>query len=142
MAEMLPQSLQEKITERLGFYEDLGIKLFYRNRGGAEGHSTDFVASEPVVEYSAPPVLEEESILAKSIRKPEAVKAALTAISETPRKIVLPPPVVTTLFEAVEKVPGDTLLKIREDLGDCTRCKLSRTRNKIVFGDGNPKAEL
>jgi len=31
---------------------------------------------------------------------------------------------------------------IREDLGDCTRCKLHSTRNKIVFADGNPKAEL
>ncbi len=36
----------------------------------------------------------------------------------------------------------DTLLKIREDIGDCTRCKLHKGRNKIVFGDGNPKAKL
>src|SRR5204863_444639 len=28
------------------------------------------------------------------------------------------------------------------DLGECTRCKLHGTRRKIVFGDGNPKAEL
>ena len=31
---------------------------------------------------------------------------------------------------------------IREDIGDCTRCKLAPTRNKIVFGDGDPKARL
>ena len=31
---------------------------------------------------------------------------------------------------------------IREDLGDCTRCKLHRTRKTIVFGEGNPKARL
>jgi DNA polymerase len=47
-----------------------------------------------------------------------------------------------SLFEAVEKVKDDSLLKIREDLGDCTRCKLHKGRNKLVFGDGNPKAEL
>ena len=35
-----------------------------------------------------------------------------------------------------------TLEAIREDLGDCTRCKLHETRNKIVFGDGNPNARL
>ena len=46
------------------------------------------------------------------------------------------------MFESIDKVPGDTLLKIRTDLGECTRCKLHTTRNKIVFGDGNPKAEL
>ena len=45
-----------------------------------------------------------------------------------------------SLFE--EKVPGDTLLKIREDLGECTRCKLHKGRNKLVFGDGNPHAQL
>ena len=28
------------------------------------------------------------------------------------------------------------------DLGDCQRCKLARGRNRIVFGEGNPKAKL
>jgi uracil-DNA glycosylase len=36
--------------------------------------------------------------------------------------------------------PG--LLAIRSDLGDCTRCKLSRGRHHLVFGVGNPAAEL
>ena len=31
---------------------------------------------------------------------------------------------------------------IREDIGDCQRCKLARTRTNIVFGCGNPNAEL
>ena len=57
------------------------------------------------------------------------------------RRCVAPPP-GQSLFEAVDKVEDDTLLKIREDLGDCTRCKLHKGRNKIVFGDGNPKAQL
>ena len=33
------------------------------------------------------------------------------------------------------------LQQVREELGDCTRCKLSEGRNKIVFGSGNPKAD-
>jgi len=37
----------------------------------------------------------------------------------------------------------DTLPIIREDLGDCARCKLHRLgRRQIVFGVGNPNAEL
>jgi len=52
------------------------------------------------------------------------------------------PPTGPSLFEAMDKVKDDTLLKIREDLGECTRCKLHKGRNKIVFGDGNPKAQL
>jgi DNA polymerase len=37
---------------------------------------------------------------------------------------------------------GDTLARISDDIGDCTRCRLSKGRNKIVFGDGNPEAKL
>src|SRR4030066_1129685 len=35
-----------------------------------------------------------------------------------------------------------TLAEIREELGDCKRCKLHRTRRAIVFGEGNEKATL
>jgi DNA polymerase len=60
-----------------------------------------------------------------------------------PPKIELLPPVPkASLFDAMDRVADDTLLKVRNDLGECTRCKLHSTRNKIVFGDGNPKAEL
>lgn len=36
----------------------------------------------------------------------------------------------------------DTLDTIRLDIGDCQRCKLAPTRTNIVFGSGNPHAEL
>lgn len=35
-----------------------------------------------------------------------------------------------------------TLEEIREQLGDCRRCKLHRTRKTIVFGEGNTQATL
>ena len=35
-----------------------------------------------------------------------------------------------------------TLGEIREEIGDCTRCKLHQGRTNIVFGEGNPKARL
>jgi DNA polymerase len=34
------------------------------------------------------------------------------------------------------------LTAIRDDMGDCRRCKLAGGRKKIVFGQGNPRAEL
>jgi len=38
---------------------------------------------------------------------------------------------------------ADELRAIREDIGDCTRCKLCRLgRKQIVFGVGNPNADL
>lgn len=36
----------------------------------------------------------------------------------------------------------ETLEGIRTDVGDCQRCKLCKTRTTIVFGVGNPHAEL
>jgi len=38
--------------------------------------------------------------------------------------------------------PRRSLEEIREELGDCQRCKLCKGRTHIVFGVGNPHAEL
>ena len=37
---------------------------------------------------------------------------------------------------------SEHLEAIREDLGDCTRCKLHKGRQSVVFGVGNPNADL
>jgi len=34
------------------------------------------------------------------------------------------------------------LLNVRKDIGDCKRCQLSQGRTNIVFGEGNPFADL
>jgi uracil-DNA glycosylase family 4 len=51
-------------------------------------------------------------------------------------------PIVPSLFDATPRVEGDSLERIREDIGDCKRCRLCEARNKIVFGDGSPTAQL
>ncbi len=42
----------------------------------------------------------------------------------------------------LRKDAGEDLQAIRADIGDCRRCKLAPTRTHIVFGSGNPNAEL
>ena len=37
---------------------------------------------------------------------------------------------------------GDSMVKIRADIGDCRRCGLCESRSKIVFGVGNEKSPL
>ncbi len=37
---------------------------------------------------------------------------------------------------------GKTLVGLKEDIGECQRCKLSKGRKNIVFGEGNPDADL
>jgi DNA polymerase len=51
----------------------------------------------------------------------------------------------TALLSGRGKARGSsvqTLSEIREELGDCTRCRLCETRKNIVFGEGNPRARL
>jgi DNA polymerase len=47
-----------------------------------------------------------------------------------------PPPAVGA------PAPALTLAQIREELGDCQRCRLCKGRSNIVFGVGNPNADL
>jgi uracil-DNA glycosylase family 4 len=147
MPARIPDALQKKLSERLSFYEDLGIRLFYKDRGAphAQVAVTPFADS---FEVPVPPKIHyEDAALPKTVRKPEMSRAAQSAPRAVPSQVApkfdpLPVPAGPSLFEAFEKLPGDTLLKIRADLGECTRCKLHKTRNSIVFGDGNPNAEL
>jgi DNA polymerase len=136
MADRVPQSLQEKIEERLRYYEDLGIRLFYRDRGTPKAA----VSLAPEVSAPFPTSGLQENSLPKPIAKPLPPKAAVAA--PTPRIAPIVAPSGPSLFESVDKIKDDALPKIREDIGDCTRCKLHKGRNKIVFGDGSPKAEL
>jgi uracil-DNA glycosylase len=46
---------------------------------------------------------------------------------------------------SIQKTPVDvksTLPGVREELGDCRRCPLHKTRQNLVFGEGNPQAEV
>jgi uracil-DNA glycosylase len=63
------------------------------------------------------------------------------------------PPVPPSVAPAVATQAGDlflsptvqtvqTLEELRAEIGDCRRCKLCQGRTKIVFGVGNPRAEL
>jgi uracil-DNA glycosylase family 4 len=133
MAEPISESLQKKIEARLRYHEDLGIRLFYRERCAARNSD---VSTAALAMPAAPIPVVEESSLPKSAPKLQPEKTS------TPLRDILPPATGPSLFEVVDRVKGDTLLKIREDIGDCTRCKLHKGRHKIVFGDGNPKAEL
>ena len=72
---------------------------------------------------------------------PSAVPGHKQSIA-APTAPLIPASPGMSLFDAAERIEGDTLPRIREDIGDCTRCKLHKARTNIVFGVGNPKAEL
>ncbi|MGD0908766.1 MAG: uracil-DNA glycosylase [Candidatus Acidiferrales bacterium] len=74
---------------------------------------------------------------------PPALNAfAPVVAASTPVLPVLPSVAGPSLLDVLDRVEGDTLDRTREDLGECMRCRLHKQRNKIVFGAGNPRAEL
>ena len=167
MADRISESLQQKLSARLTFYTDIGIDLFYRSRTSTLRPAAPVgFASEPLpieamelreAELGNVPSVpggETEVEISESIAAPAIFEDTLP---RTPRKAALPPapplqvstaprfvlPAAKSgLFDAADKISDDSLLKIRDDIGDCTRCKLHKGRNKIVFADGNPKAKL
>jgi uracil-DNA glycosylase len=134
MNERIPAALQSQLIKRLAFYRDIGIDLFYRNRFSSISASTP----EPA---SAVPISEMRNPLPKTPVKPTMTKFA----PQKPAPLkpdFLPRAVGASLFDAANKIAGDTLPVIQAELLDCTRCKLHRGRSTIVFGDGNPEAQL
>jgi uracil-DNA glycosylase len=142
MAEPISETLQKKLSQRLGFYEDLGIQLFYRDRRTAAVRDNERQLDAPGTTHFSTPELRKEATLPKPVGKPAFQKNAPAVTPVIPKIASLPVVAGPSLFESVDKIADDTLLKVREDLGECTRCKLHSTRHTIVFGDGNPKAQL
>jgi uracil-DNA glycosylase family 4 len=125
MADRIPPALEQKLTSRLAFYQDIGIQLFYRDRYPPQAASVT-----------------EEITLPKTVQKTQPTKPVLDPRPQPSKLASLPVASGISLFEALNKVADDSLPKILADIGDCTRCKLHRGRTKLVFGDGNPKAQL
>jgi len=142
MAERISETLQKKLSSRLSFYEDLGIRLFYRDRGAGTALDNERQVELPATTHFPTIDLQKEKTWPKPAGKPALQKTMPVTTPVIPKSASLPVVAGPSLFESVEKIVGDSLLKTREDLGECTRCKLHSTRRKIVFGDGNPRAEL
>ena len=72
----------------------------------------------------------------------QVVRAAPEPPNPVPRKPKIAPRPRATRQAPASARHAKALGLIREDLGDCTRCKLHAGRDKIVFGVGNPAARL
>ncbi len=59
-----------------------------------------------------------------------------------PRQQAVVQQVAASVTQEAALGDADGLLKIRAELGDCQRCRLSRERRQIVFGVGSQQARL
>jgi uracil-DNA glycosylase len=129
MPRVLDAKLKQALADRIRYYNELGIYDFYRrefseslepHEAGASISANSSIQSEEREEMTAKskaamPVVVEEQVFQSATRKAE------TGVAD----------------------PNRALKLIREDLGDCTRCRLHKQgRKQIVFGVGNPTADL
>ncbi len=109
----LDPALRRALTDRVRYYNDLGIYDFYRRPVAPEISASVARAPSPAAFVEQHPVVVRE----ESLPKPKSQS-----------------PIVDH---------ATALRLIREDLGDCTRCRLHQQgRKQIVFGVGDPNADL
>jgi uracil-DNA glycosylase family 4 len=145
----MDDSTREQLTAWLEFYQELGIDGFYRRESGEVGTLPGLNADRPGQPTAPPPAQPAPASLpAGATAIPAIPKPVIPPVPLPPARptaaVIRPPAPVFNLFETPPAPPSgpETLHQIRQDLGDCRRCKLAPTRKTIVFGDGNPHAEL
>jgi DNA polymerase len=136
-------STRKELTAWLEFYQELGIDGFYRRKPGEfeslRGVEAMQAGVGPTESVPAAVRIDTPPGTCKDLPPTRPAELAI------PSRAMIPPPAPSfNLFEAPPPNPSgpETLEQIRHDLGDCQRCKLAPTRKNIVFGVGNPHAEL
>src|SRR5580658_2882600 len=119
MSRTLDSQVASALAERVRFYRELGIYDFYRR------------PTSDILEVAPEPQPEQREEMPRTRTVAVAAPIAQENMSAIPKP------------EAAAADPVKALKMIREDLGDCTRCPLHKQgRKQIVFGVGNPNADL
>ncbi len=116
----------------LAYFADLKISPFYLDRAVASKNQAESAALPATVAPSAYVPATAAAIRAKLLASSPA------SLSAAPLPVIKS----SSLFEETARIEGDSLERIREDIGDCKRCRLCQQRNTIVFGAGNARAQL
>jgi uracil-DNA glycosylase len=112
----LSPEMRDAVAVRLAYYRELGIHDFYRRP------VPESVAQEADGEAAGLKAQFEEALREGTLAPTEEEVIAMAGHAED---------------------HAAALRAIREDLGDCTRCPLHKQgRKQIVFGTGNPYADL
>jgi DNA polymerase len=113
------------------------------------------VAAVPRAAPPPEPVARPVAAATRAVPSPEPVARPAAGASRPVAARAASPAPTGLLVDVPQRVPPSsqplpgvvagerpTLDQIRRELGDCQRCKLCTGRKNIVFGSGNPRAEL
>ena len=122
--------LRRSLGERLRYCHEMGIYDFYQRRPRIPEFAEDDSGTSEILTSST-------SAHQSELREEMAARKSAVVVEDKILEVISRKP------EQGVTDPVAALRLIREDLGDCTRCKLHKQgRKQIVFGVGNPRAEL
>lgn len=123
----LDSQTRRALADRIRYYQEMGIYDFYRREvGGPDPAFSDPVVASPALK----PIEARDLMPRKPSTAPSIVEDTVSAVA-------------SAYDELSVTDPMQALKIIREDLGDCTRCRLHQQgRKQIVFGVGNPATDL
>jgi uracil-DNA glycosylase family 4 len=127
MPSVTDPEMRQAIADRIRFYNDLGIYDFYRREPASSEVVTSLQTERDSAQRQEP--IEEMPRAKASVAVAAREENSSLAASSNPETNV--------------QDPVRALQIIREDIGDCTRCKLHKQgRKQIVFDVGKPNADL
>ena len=149
MPRTLDPDLRQALAARIHYYNEIGIYDFYRRPVFAPEENASAASEDACAAIGQPTA----AVAVAAVQAESPVTQPESSEEMTSRKaatVAVPVAVEENMFEAIAAKPeqgvsdpAKALKIIRDDLGDCTRCPLHKQgRKQIVFGVGNPKAEL
>jgi len=138
-------AISRELKEQLKYYREMGIGDIGGSVLATESAPAAYLKSPPSQGASAGALVDAQVSWAASLERPGAqgpsgeIQAVLfgdiAAANQQPGLRSRASPLTI-------ESRNESLEAIREDLGDCQRCKLHEHRRTIVFGEGNPRAKL
>jgi uracil-DNA glycosylase family 4 len=151
MTDTLQKSTLQELAARLEFYRELGIYDFYR-RGAAATVAADSVVAAVASDSQGQQAVTAASVATEPVPPAPLSSPSMTSIPTAPQESTIsrrtlvsdqpvPPLVSFGPVLPTEQRPA-ALAAVRDLIGECQRCQLAQGRNKIVFADGDPNAQL
>jgi uracil-DNA glycosylase len=148
--------LARQLEEQLKFYREIGI----HDIGDSLPAAKPAVVAGSAIPLTTPPQAHVESSAETAAPPAANIDEAQRPESQPARQEPMPkkkdvpgqaglfgdllPPedAAPTVSLPIIQAQDPSLEAIREDIGECTRCKLHEQRTHIVFGEGDPQARL
>jgi len=141
--------LARQIENQLKFYREIGVAdiggagagvkaegapVAHLGEGSLSEQVPDATGLDPAAAAADPGAVDKEPIVTPGAEAEQSSLFGEPAARPAYRSTPSPVPILRSSDQSLEA--------IRQDIGDCVRCKLHVARTNIVFGEGNPEARL